>query len=185
MFASRNLFIAYAVIDGHTKTAEDAIAHVTFQAVDIALEIVQVLFQTAGHSHVVYPQHQCTPLRVEHTAHHFHQVVSLHLNVRSHIIVRWEDSTCLKLKLLPFNAKGIALGKFHLNVKQLFDLSANVLLLSFEWETRGEIEGENQTCQLREFGRNRLFIERFPQEIVFRLISHTSHEQNFSGLFAK
>ena len=56
MFASRQLFVAHAVVDGHAKLAEDAVAHVAFQAVEVALEIEQIFRQTASHPRIVHAQ---------------------------------------------------------------------------------------------------------------------------------
>ena len=79
VFASRQLFVAYAVVDCQAKFAEDAVAHVAFQSVEIPLEIEQIFLQTTCHPGIVHAQEQRTALRIEHAAHHLHEVVGLFL----------------------------------------------------------------------------------------------------------
>ena len=150
VFASRQLFVAHAVVDGHAKFAEDAVAHVAFQAVEVALEIEQIFRQTASHPRIVHAQEQRTALRIEHAAHHLHQVVGLFLQVGAHIVVGRVHRARLKFQSLSFASEGVALWQIHFDVEQLFDLLANLLLLSFEGEARSEVEGENETRQLHE-----------------------------------
>ena len=185
MFASRQLFVAHAVVDCQAKFAEDAVAHVAFQSVEIPLEIEQIFLQTTCHPGIVHAQEQRTALRIEHAAHHLHEVVGLFLQVGAHIVVGWEHRARLKFQTLSFASEGIALWQIHLDVEQLFDLSANLLLMSLEGESRSEVERENQSRQLHESVRRRIILHRLPQKVVLSFIACGTEESHLGELFAQ
>ena len=185
MFASRQLFVAHAVVDRHAKLAEDAVAHVAFQAVEVALEIEQIFRQTASHPRIVHAQEQRTALRIEHTAHHLHEVVRLFLQVGAHIVVGRVDRARLKFQSLSFASEGVALWQIHFDVEQLFDLLSNLLLLSLEGESRSEVERENESRQLHEFVRSRIILHRLPQEVVVPFIACGTEQSHLGELFAQ
>ena len=156
-----------------------------FQAVEIAFEKVQIVGQSTSHSRIVHAQKERAALRIEHPTHHLHEVVSLHFEVGAHVIVGGEHSARLKLELLPFDPEGIALWEFQIYVQHLLNLLANVLLLAFESKARGEVEREDEACQLCQFVRRRILLRGLPQKIILRFIAHTAHEENLRELFAK